>query len=273
MKLKVISAALAAAMIFTAFTAKAQDDVPFQNGEKITFVISYRAKMIPQSDLGEVIFKTESTSYKGIPAFNISAVARTLPMYRWVFDMEDSYMSTLERSTLRPLASEVRIKEGKHRRRSDFTYDWNNGTVTSVFRNLNWKQDSTRTMKIQDGTMDVLSLFYEMRTQDLANFKVGQTRTVEIVSDRRIKPYKYRLVAREDKNIRGVGKFRTLKFAIVLGGEGQDMFEEGAEFYIWLSDDRNKIPVYIESPIKIGSVRGWVSKTEGLKYPLESLIK
>ncbi|MDR2886110.1 MAG: DUF3108 domain-containing protein, partial [Rikenellaceae bacterium] len=46
-----------------------------------------------------------------------------------------------------------------------------------------------------------------------------------------------------------------------------------AEFFIWISDDQNKIPLYIESPIRVGSIRARMKKFDGLKYPLDSKIQ
>ena len=40
-----------------------------------------------------------------------------------------------------------------------------------------------------------------------------------------------------------------------------------------ISDDENKIPLYIESPVKIGSINAYISGYKGLKYPVSSLMK
>ena len=70
-----------------------------------------------------------------------------------------------------------------------------------------------------------------------------------------------------------MGRFRTLKFECQLGTTEGYSFTDGTVFTIWISDDRNKIPLYIESPVRIGSIQAYISGYKGLKYPLESLIK
>ncbi|MDE7005558.1 MAG: DUF3108 domain-containing protein, partial [Alistipes sp.] len=50
-------------------------------------------------------------------------------------------------------------------------------------------------------------------------------------------------------------------------------FTDGTVFTIWISDDENKIPLYIESPVRVGSINAYISGYKNLKYPLESLIK
>ena len=54
--------------------------------------------------------------------------------------------------------------------------------------------------------------------------------------------------------------------------ETGESFDDGSEFFIWISDDRNKIPIFFESPIRVGSVRAYISSYEGLRYPLESKV-
>ena len=39
---------------------------------------------------------------------------------------------------------------------------------------------------------------------------------------------------------------------------------------VWVTDDENKIPVLVESPILIGFIRAELNKYEGLRNPLKS---
>ena len=70
-----------------------------------------------------------------------------------------------------------------------------------------------------------------------------------------------------------MGKFPTLKFACQLGPSEVFTFTDGTEFIIWISDDSNLIPLYIESPIRVVRIQAYISHYAGLKYPLDSKIK
>ena len=96
---------------------------------------------------------------------------------------------------------------------------------------------------------------------------------MNLVLEDTIRPIRYRFLGREVKNIRGTGKFRTLKFVCELATSSGESFKDGSEFYLWISDDLNKIPLYLESPIRIGSVRVRLLDASNLKYPLTSKIK
>ena len=83
----------------------------------------------------------------------------------------------------------------------------------------------------------------------------------------------YRYLGREVKKIRNKGKFRALKFECQLGTTEGFSFTDGTVFTLWISDDSNKIPLAIESPVRIGSIQAYIYDFKGLKYPVESLIK
>ena len=83
----------------------------------------------------------------------------------------------------------------------------------------------------------------------------------------------YRFINRETKKIRNMGKFKTLKFECQLGTTEGFSFTDGTVFTLWISDDENKIPLYIESPVRVGSINAYISGYKGLKYPMTSLIK
>lgn len=66
------------------------------------------------------------------------------------------------------------------------------------------------------------------------------------------------------------GKFRTIKFKpLLIKGS---IFEGGEKMTVWVSDDNNKIPVRIESPISVGSIKVDMMSYRNLRHPLSSLV-
>jgi hypothetical protein len=51
------------------------------------------------------------------------------------------------------------------------------------------------------------------------------------------------------------------------------MFEGGERMTIWITDDENHIPIRIETPIIVGSVKVDMKSYQGLRYPLSSMIE
>jgi len=52
-----------------------------------------------------------------------------------------------------------------------------------------------------------------------------------------------------------------------------DLFPDGGEMNIWVSDDKNRLPLLIESPLSVGSVRAVLKKHKGLRNPVGSKAK
>ena len=62
------------------------------------------------------------------------------------------------------------------------------------------------------------------------------------------------------------GKFKAIKLKhLLLKG---NIFDGGEKMTIWVTDDANHIPVRMESPILVGSVKIDLTHHENLKYQL-----
>ncbi|MES1217089.1 MAG: DUF3108 domain-containing protein, partial [Bacteroidota bacterium] len=66
-------------------------------------------------------------------------------------------------------------------------------------------------------------------------------------------------------------KFKAIKFKPLL--VKGTIFEGGEKMTVWVSDDGNHIPVRIESPISVGTIKVDMMGNKNLRYPLTSLLK
>ena len=249
----------------------AASDAVFADGEYLEYAISYKVSLV-NTDVAGVTFRTTMDERDGKSVYTVDALGKVYPFYRWFFDLNDSYISTLDAETLRPLELRAELREGKYRYSSRYEYDWEGRTVRTTFRNHKNPDSSRREMPLKEGSFDALALFFNLRGADLTELERQGSGTMDLVLEDTIRTIRYRLLGRETKNIRGTGKFRTLKFRCQLATSSGESFEDGSEFTIWISDDRNRIPLYIESPIRVGSIRGRLIEWENLKYPLDSKI-
>ena len=120
--------------------------------------------------------------------------------------------------------------------------------------------------------MDPVSLYFNLRAIDPAEVKDGWSKELEMVLEDTVRYLNLRYEGREVKKIKRLGKFNTLKFRCNIATSSGFAFNDGTEFELWISDDRNKLPLYIKSPIRVGSVCAYLSSFEGLQYPLESKV-
>ncbi len=256
--------------LFAASASPLAAQTAYRSGEELVYKVSYRAKMIPNTEVARVRVTVTDTTVRDRAAYRITGNARTMPSFRWFYNLDDTYNSYVDAESGRPFFSNSALRENSFRSSSRFDYDWERGVATTVKRR---KQNPpvTRHIPLSGKSYDGVSLFYDLRSLDPAEFRRGDERTIALLLDDTVRHIRYRFLGRERKKVRGVGTFRTLKFSCQLATSTGDSFDDGTECFLWISDDRNKIPIFFESPIKVGSIRAYIESYRGLRYPMESL--
>ncbi len=241
----------------------------YHPGEKLEYRVSYKAKMFPNTEVGTVEITTEAAELDGAARYKVRGVGRTLPTYRWFFNLEDIYTLWIDPATLRTERFECDNHEGDYTFRSTYLYNWADSVVDTRWqsRQRPWKE---KRMPLSAESMDAVSLFFNLRTVPAEQFEKGETATLKMVLEDTIRHLKYRYIGREVKKIRNMGKFNALRFECQLGSSEGFTFTDGSTFTIWISDDENRIPLYIESPVRVGSINAYIAKYRGLKYEMKS---
>jgi hypothetical protein len=82
-------------------------------------------------------------------------------------------------------------------------------------------------------------------------------------------PLKMNYLGRDsNKKVYKMGRYKTLKFQPeVIAG---NVFNDDAKMTVWVSDDANRIPLLIESPVSVGSVKMVLKEYWGLKHNFEA---
>ena len=256
-------------LILLCITAQAQLYVP---GETLNYKMSYRAKLFPNTEVANVVMQTTETTLDGEPVYKVYGLGQTAKAFNWIFPVKDAYTVWVDPTTLRTKRFDADLKEGDYTRRSTFVFDWKNKKVHTRWQTRQ-RPEEFREMAITEQSMDAISLYFNMRTVAEEQIKEGFARDLELVLEDTVRYLKFRYEGREEKRIKNLGRFNTLKFRCKIATSDGYAFQDGTEFEVWISDDRNKIPLYIKSPIKVGSVQAYLTSYEGLRYPLDSFIK
>ncbi len=244
----------------------------YHPGERLSYRISYKAKMFPNTEVGSVEIKTKSDKVDGRECFLVEAEGKTLPTYRWFYNMLDRYKVWVDAESLRPVRYVNDIKQNDYTFQSEYKYDWVQDSVRTSWSSRGGER-KYKTMPLSQESMDAISIFFNLRTAAADEFKEDEAAAIEMVLEDTIRHLQYKYLGREVKKIRNMGQFNTLKFSCQLGTSEGFTFTDGSSFTIWISDDENKIPLYISSPVRVGSVNAYISGYKGLKYPLTSKKK
>ena len=236
----------------------ASSNTSFIDGEVLHYKAYYNWKMI-WIPAGKVKFTIaeDSTEYKYV------ARGKSFSSYDNFFRVNDYYATTVDKQTMLPKTFVRYIEEGDYRKFDSLTFDHKNLEIHS----LNGKTKETATAKTfpkDSCALDLLSVMYSLRNINTNAYKPGGSIDITMFLDKEVYPIHVVYEKKERKKIKNLGKYNTLLIhpELVVG----NVFKEGDKMNIWVSDDENKIPLMIESPISVGSVKAVLQSYSGLKH-------
>jgi hypothetical protein len=161
------------------------------------------------------------------------------------------------------------IKEDNYTMLNTYNFDWTNKKVTgNMKKKKNPETPYTFEMKDEKPYSDVLTCFYNFRSQDFSNIAKGKKYSFHFILDNKF--YSIQCVY-EGKEARKMKKFKNkkvnclkFKFEVVAG----EAFKGDEQIEVWMTDDLNHIPIEFEFPIRIGRMRAFLTKYENIKYPI-----
>lgn len=106
-----------------------------------------------------------------------------------------------------------------------------------------------------------------LRNIDITGYHPGDIIPTKILFDETIYPIKVRYDGVYDNfHVKGLGTFNTIKVIpdLVTG----NVFKDGNRMNIWVTNDGNKLPVLIESPLSVGSAKAVLKSYKGLRHHL-----
>ncbi|NJK86253.1 MAG: DUF3108 domain-containing protein [Bacteroidales bacterium] len=242
-----------------------QYPINFKAGEKLTYVVSYNWFVI-FTEVGEADFTVENAKIGDRPCLHILALGKTYPSWDWFFKVRDRYETWVEPATLKPYYFKRQVREGGYE--IDYKDVFNRQKKYAISRHVVNKSPEKRdTIAISNCTFDVISVLYYARTLDYTKLKPGNKVDFSILLDRKIEHVNFSFKGIENIKVKKIGDVECIKLGVSL--VAGTVFKEGDEMYIWISNDKNHIPVYMETPIIVGSVKVKLLSFEGLKYPLK----
>lgn len=234
------------------------DNSAFQPGEEVVYKIFYNLSPFWVA-AGEVSFKIEDAGTD----YRFKVRGSTYKSLEWFYRGLYTFESDVDKKTLMPHQFIRTIEEKKYSRYNKFVFDQNKGFV----KTWQGKTKAEAELNVHEVGLcihDLISVLYYMRNVNFEELRVGETIPLDIFLEE-----KYHLGVRvlgknEECRIRGLGKQQTHVFSpeVVAG----DIFNEGTKMTIWVSADENRIPLMIESPVRVGKIKAVLQEYKGLRH-------
>lgn len=216
-----------------------------RSGEVLKYKVFYTLAGV-YVGAGEAEFKIQ-ISKKTRGAFYLTGFGKTYASYDWIYPVKDLYESVADSLTLEPFWFRRQLQEGGRKKLEEFRID----------RTRNEVQEFNRKKTVSDCVTDVLSVIYYARCIQYQRYAVGAKIPIQLFLDGEEYPVYIRYLGKE-KIITPYGTYQTIKFKPLLL-EGT-LFQGGEQMSVWVTDDEQHIPVYVDTPILVGHIRVYLKK-------------
>lgn len=230
-----------------------------QAGEKLNYKVFYNLSALWVA-AGEANFTTRQETLNGRPVFHITGDGQTYKSYDWIFRVRDKYETFLDAETLLPQKFIRNVDEGGYKFTNNVTFDQSRKKAYS----------NKKTFDVPQCVQDVLSTIYYARNIDYNKYKPGAKIPFSMFLDDAVYNLYIRYIGKQKIKTK-YGTFNAIKITpLLIKGT---IFKGGEDMVVWVSDDNNHIPLRIDSPILVGSIKVDMMGYSNLKYPLSSLVK
>lgn len=227
-----------------------------QSGETLRYRIHYGLL-----NAGTASLTTLKTTYKGQPHFYVKGIGKTTGAVRAFFKVEDKYESFINYNTGLPSFYVRNVKEGTYTQHFETVFNHSNQTLLLTDKEKN----TTQSLKSVAGIQDMLSAFYYLRSLNDSELKVGSVKKVNVWIDDEMFPFQLKVVGTENVKTK-FGWINTLKIVPqVISGR---VFKDKEGVTLWVSNDRNHIPIAIKAELAVGSLKADIDSYASVKYPI-----
>ena len=230
----------------------------FQDGEVINYTVFYSVVGI-FINAGNASFTTTLEKLNNKPVYHITGSGSSNPSYDWIFRVRDKYETFIDTGNLQPYKFLRNVDEGGYKIYENISF--NHQTNTAV--------TTKGVFKVPNCVQDVLSSVYYARSIEFDRYKPDDKIPFTMFLDNEVYNLYIKYLGKETIKTK-YGKFRAIKFKPLL--VKGTLFEGGEKMTVWVSDDANHIPLRIETPIVVGSVKVDMMQYSNLRHPLTSMI-
>jgi len=233
------------------------DFIPFKPGEKLTYNLHYG---IINAGTATLEINKQETNIAGKKHFEIDVNGHSNSFFDPFYKVRDNYHSYIEETTMLPSLFIRDVHEGSYNKGENYIFVRHKNEVVS----------GKHTYKVPQGIHDLVSTFYYLRCIDFSKQKIGATFHMTALFDDSLLNTGLIYTGKETLSTK-FGKIRCYVFHPILV-KGR-IFKNQAGMILYVSEDKNQIPIRIQSKVYLDYVKADLEKYENLKYPLTALVR
>lgn len=215
-------------------TAPIPDIFPFAR-ERLTFSLYWSGIHVGTATLEAV---------RGDDTSSITSVVHSNAVISAFYKVEDRAEARVVKG--RPASFTLLQSEGKHRGNKETIFEPERNKVTYINHRDKSRQEYDMSGKL---LWDVITGFYYLRRQPL---EIGKSVYINMFDSNKFLNAEVKVLRREMVELEDGQEISTIIVEPVLNSEG--LFQKSGNILVWLTDDERRMPVRMETKLKIGRV-------------------
>lgn len=237
------------------------NNTSFKAGEKLQYDIFYFLAGFWVS-AGEVEFSVNSINNNHKNYLQYYATGKTLPKYDWFYKVRDVYEAVVDAENLLPLAFRREVNEGNTFIKEKYYFDAKNKRSYTTRQMDDDEENVKDTVYYSACSWDVLSIIYYARNIDFSKSKKGERIPIKIFLDNQEHQSFIEYLGKEELEFYGKNILCHTFSPLLIEGT---IFNSGKGMKVWVSTDGNMLPLLVETPILVGSIKAKLHSVENLR--------
>jgi len=192
------------------------------------------------------------------PCYEVSVTGKSVGAFDWVIRIRDSWRSYIDTSALLPHRFHTNVQEGKYRKEETVYFNHAKRTIRSEEKN-----EETKEFPMPPNIQDIISGYCYMRVINFDKMHTGDLVPIPAFFDDKIYDFRIRYQGKGEVKTK-FGKVRCIKLTPVM--PKNEMFNGESSVRVWVTDDKNRIPVKIEADMFVGALEMEIKNYKGLRH-------
>ncbi len=232
----------------------------FATGERLTFRVHWGPL-----NAAEAVMQVSDKYYtiNGRPCYKIDIIGTTTGLVDVAYRVRDTWGAYVDTASILPQQAYRYIEENKYRKNEVINFNHMKDVATVLRLDKQTKAlKEKEEFKVPDNILDIVGGYYYLRTIDYKKYKKGDEIDVRGFFDDEVYNLKVKFLGKEELKTR-LGNFNTLVIAPVI--PDNEFFAGKEPVRVWISDDKNKVPLKIRAELGIGALEIDIKEMENLR--------
>lgn len=263
---KIITSTLLSLFFLCSFSlANAQcnlKNTAFKSGEKVNYDLYFNYGIV-RARAGRGSLSVTESNYKGQRAYKTTMLLNTSGLAGNLYTVNDTLTSFMDMN-LRPLLFTKEAFEGKDysTESQSYTYSGNKVNIRAI-RTWNGKPDFDDVVETDECTYDYLSVLPYVRNLDYTGMRAGDRKYIQFLSGKTPVDMYVNYLGTSSVKANDGKTYNVINISMTIHDKAFTNPKEAIKAS--LTNDENRVPVVIETSLRMGSVRAVLKNVTGLR--------